>query len=350
MPRPRPQIPARRRSWECFIDRNCNTRPLRLHCIFLHLRLGDAARAESRQSMSTLTLIAGCGYLGTVLAREILSSGGQVLGLTHREESAAGLTSSGIPALACDLSDPSSVSKIAANVRSAHPESELHLVHCAASGRGGRAPQYRAVYLEGCRNLRTAFPEATRFFFTSSTSVYPHIAGEVVTEITPASPDRETGQILRETEEETLAAGGLVGRLAGIYGPGRSVLLKNFLAGKSLIDVREEKPATPDGRWINQIHVRDAARAIFHLLRLDAYKFGPRLFNITDSLPLLQRNVYTQLCQRFPVPFPREAPPDSDRKRGWTHKQVSNAQLRATGWEPLFPDWFAGLKTLDLET
>ena len=31
--------------------------------------------------MSTLTLIAGCGYLGTVLAREILSNGGSVLGL-----------------------------------------------------------------------------------------------------------------------------------------------------------------------------------------------------------------------------------------------------------------------------
>ena len=293
--------------------------------------------------MPILTIIAGCGYLGTALAREILSTGGEVLGLTHREESANALTASGIPALACDLSDPVSVAEIAAQVRIAHPDSTLHIVHCAASGRGGRAAQYRAVYLEGYRNLRAAFPQAARFFFTSSTSVYPHIGGEIVTETTPAHPNRETGEILRETEDETLAAGGLVGRLAGIYGPGRSFLLKNFLAGQSVIDVRTEPPATPHGRWINQIHVRDAARAIAHLLRLDWRSDGARLYNIADSTPFLQRTLFTQLCQRFPVPFPPEAPPDLDRKRGWTHKQVSNAQLRATGWAPLYPDWFTAL-------
>ena len=37
--------------------------------------------------------------------------------------------------------------------------------------------------------------------------------------------------------------------------------------GESVIDIRTEPPATPDGRWINQIHVRDAARAIAHLLQ-----------------------------------------------------------------------------------
>lgn len=300
--------------------------------------------------MSTLTLIAGCGYLGTFLAREVLANGGLVMGLTHREESAAALTASGIPALACDLSSAASVSAMAAQVRAAHLDCELHIVHCAASGRGGRAEQYRAVYLEGCRNLRASFPEPARFFFTSSTSVYPQIAGEIVSESASAHPDRETGRILRETEDETLAAGGIVGRLAGIYGPGRSVLLKNFLAGQSVIDIRTEPPATPNGRWINQIHVADAARAIAHLLllvsppqTLPGQTSPLNLYNIADSTPLLQRTVFTQLCQRFPIPFPPGAPPDHDRKRGWTHKQVSNARLRSTGWEPLYPDWFHAL-------
>jgi nucleoside-diphosphate-sugar epimerase len=292
--------------------------------------------------MPSLTLIAGCGYLGTALAREIQASGGQILGLTHRQESAAALTASGIPALACDLSHPASVVEIASQVQTANPGDPLHLVHCAASGRGGRAAQYRAVYLEGCRNLRAAFPGAARFFFTSSTSVYPHIGGEIVTETTSAHPDRETGQILRETEEETLAAGGMVGRLAGIYGPDRSVLLKNFLAGQSVIDVRTEPPATPDGRWINQIHVQDAARAIFFLLQLPD-PAAPRLWNIADSTPLLQRPLFTRLCARFNRPLPPDAPPDLDRKRGWTHKRVSNAKLLATGWQSLYPDWFTAL-------
>ncbi len=293
--------------------------------------------------MPPLTLIAGCGYLGTVLAREILSQGGPVLGLTHRAESAAALAASGIPALPCDLSDAASVQQIAQHLLVTQPHLDLHIIHCAASGRGGRAAQYRAVYLAGCRNLRAAFPHAARFFFTSSTSVYPQIAGETVSETTPAHPDRETGQILRETEEETLAAGGIVGRLAGIYGPGRSVLLKNFLAGESVLDVRTEAPATPDGRWVNQIHVQDAARAIAHLLHLPSPPPGPSLYNIADSTPLLQRTVFTKLCARFDRPFPPEALPDLDRKRGWTHKQVSNARLRATGWKPQFADWFSAL-------
>lgn len=290
--------------------------------------------------MPELTLIAGCGYLGTVLARELLSAGRPVLGLTRQETSAAALRASGIPATACDLTDSASLFQAVAGFLSSGIS--LRIVHCAASGRGGGVEHYRAIYLEGSRNLRTIFPQAERFFFTSSTSVYPHIDGEIVTETSSADPDRETGRLLRQAEDETLAAGGFVGRLAGIYGPGRSVLLKNFLAGESVIDVRTQPPATPDGRWINQIHVRDAARAIVHLLDLP-HPVPPPLWNISDSTPLLQRPLFEQLHQRFHRPLPPEAPPDLARKRGWTHKQVSNNLLLQTGWQPLYPSWFHAL-------
>ena len=52
--------------------------------------------------------------------------------------------------------------------------------------------------------------------------------------------DRETGRLLREAENLALNAGGCAGRLAGIYGPGRSFLLKNLLEGKAAI-VAEER-------------------------------------------------------------------------------------------------------------
>ena len=116
------------------------------------------------------------------------------------------------------------------------------------------------------RAWRSALPGAGRRLFTSSTSVYAGSDGAEVTEASPADPERETGRILRQTEDETLAAGGAVVRLAGIYGPGRSVLLQHYLTGQSVIDVRSEPPATPDGRWVNQIHREDAAAAMLHLL------------------------------------------------------------------------------------
>jgi nucleoside-diphosphate-sugar epimerase len=291
----------------------------------------------------SLTVIAGCGYLGRLIANRLNEARRPVLGLTHSEQSAAALRSAGIPATACDLTDEAACRSIAEKAGSDF--STVQVIHCAASGRGGGPDQYRAVYLHGSRHLRAAFPQA-RFFFTSSTSVYAQTDGSEVTENTPTAPSRETGRILYQTEQETLEAGGIVGRLAGIYGPGRSVLLKHFLQGLSAIDVRTEPPATPDGRWVNQIHAADAASAILHLLNSTASgspTASGLLFNITDSTPLLQREIYTRLAEKFQRPLPPEAAPDTARKRGWTHKQVSNARLRSTGWEPRFPDWFAAL-------
>jgi hypothetical protein len=35
--------------------------------------------------------------------------------------------------------------------------------------------------------------------------------------------------------------------------------------------------------------------------------------------------------------MPPSGPRDLNRKRGWTHKQVSNEKLRMRGWEPQYP-------------
>ena len=87
--------------------------------------------------MSELTLIAGCGYLGTVLARELLAVNRPVLALTRQESSAAALRTSGIPTFTCDLADATSVASIP--FLPLGGASTLRIVHCAASGRGGRS-------------------------------------------------------------------------------------------------------------------------------------------------------------------------------------------------------------------
>lgn len=293
---------------------------------------------------SLLTVIAGCGHLGRFIAARLVESGQPVLGLTYSATSAADLNTEGIPAIPCDITSAGACRVAAEAARSRFAGiGGMRLIHCAASGRGGGPEQYRAVYFDGCRNLGAAFPEA-RFFFTSSTSVYSQTDGSAVTEDSTAEPDRETGRILRQAEREVLGAGGIAGRLAGIYGPGRSVLLRHFLEGLSRIDVRTEDPATPDGRWINQIHAADAARAILHLLDLPPAETQGRVFNVSDSTPLTQRELYARLGAKFGRPLPPEGPPDASRKRGWTHKRVSNARLRETGWEPQYGDWFAALE------
>ena len=55
--------------------------------------------------------------------------------------------------------------------------------------------------------------------------------------------------------------------------------------------------------------------------------------------------VLEALSKIFSRPLPPSGPRDLNRKRGWTHKQVSNEKLRATGWQPEFPSFLdaAGL-------
>lgn len=251
-------------------------------------------------------LLIGHGFLGTAITREFRENGWDVTPVSLH---------GGDDSIACDIADPAAVAKL--------PAADF-IVHCAASGRGG-PEAYRHVYVDGCRNLTDLFP-GTPLLFTSSSSVYAQTDGSVVTEESPAEPDRETGHLLREAEAITVAAGGVVTRLSGIYGPGRSVILKKFLAGEAVIE--------DDGRrFLNQIHRDDAARAIFHLA---VSGLRGEIFNLSDSTPLSQQATYQALAEIFSRPLPPSGPRDLDRKRGWTHKQVSNAKLRATGWQPRF--------------
>jgi nucleoside-diphosphate-sugar epimerase len=260
-------------------------------------------------------LIIGHGYLGSAVAAVFRSGGWTV----H-----AASLSGDDGSIACDVADEASVRSLSAAI----PAPDF-IVHCAASGRGG-ADAYRRVYVDGCANLINTFKN-TPLLFTSSTSVYAQIDGSVVTESSPAIPDRETGHLLLEAESLVLAAGGIVTRLAGIYGPARSVILRKFLTGEAVIE--------EDGRrFLNQIHRDDAARAILHLA-LDPATHAGEIFNVSDSSPLTQIGCYQSLSTLFGRPLPLSGPRDLDRKRGWTHKQVSSAKLQATGWTPAFPSF-----------
>ena len=271
-------------------------------------------------------LIAGCGFVGLAAARLFHAQGWTVAGCSHSEESAAKLISEPFPVRSCDISDPESLQK--------HQDWQGMdaVVHCASSGRGG-ADAYRRVYLQGLKNLHEILAPRM-LIFTSSTSVYAQTDGSCVTEESAALPDRETGRVLREAEDFLLDRGGAVARLAGIYGPGRSVLLRKFFEGEARIE--------GDGsRWINQAHRDDIASALARLAKNSA----AGVFNVSDDHPMTQRTIYEWLAKRFGYPTPPTGPIDPDRKRGWTSKQVSNAKLRALGWAPLFPSFFVAVES-----
>jgi nucleoside-diphosphate-sugar epimerase len=270
--------------------------------------------------MMPSVFIAGCGFVGLATARHFHQHGWTVIAGTHSAESAARLSGEPFRVIAADITDRSTLGAL----------SELRrldtIVHCASSGRGG-PEEYRQVYLEGVRALHFLL-EPRQLIFTSSTSVYAQNDGSWVDEDSPAEPQRETGKILAEAEKFVLARGGAVARLAGIYGPGRSVLLQKFMAGQAVIE---------DGgtRFINQIHRDDAASALFRLAATRAQG----VFNVTDSTPTSQRETYSWLAKHFGRPLPPEGTADVNRKRGVTNKRVSNARLLSLGWTPRYPSF-----------
>jgi nucleoside-diphosphate-sugar epimerase len=214
------------------------------------------------------------------------------------------------------------------------------IIHCASS-RGGDAQAYRELYLNGARNLLEAFA-GTKILFTSSTSVYAQRDGSWVTEESETKPVTETGRILLEVEKLILQKGGVVVRLAGIYGPRRSALFSNFLNGTATINPNND-------RFVNQVHRDDIASAVFLLLNRREQDAG-QIYNVIDDQPILQSECYRWLAQRLNRPLPPMRQSEQPRKRGDTNKRVSNAKLRRLGWTPQYPTFADAMEKSILPT
>jgi nucleoside-diphosphate-sugar epimerase len=263
-------------------------------------------------------LIAGCGYVGEATANLFHSAGWNVEGWVHSKESAARLSAKPYSLHVIDVSQRGDVAK--------RPEAFDAVIHCASS-RGGDAEVYREIYLNGGRHLLETFPQA-KILFTSSTSVYAQRDGSRVTEESETKPLRETSRILLEVEKLVLEKGGIVVRLAGIYGPQRSALLSKFLNGTATIDPNND-------RFVNQVHRDDIASALF--LLLNRAQTSAQIYNVVDDQPLLQSECYHWLAQRLNRPLPPTRKSEQPRKRGDTNKRVSNAKLHQIGWTPDYP-------------
>jgi nucleoside-diphosphate-sugar epimerase len=263
-------------------------------------------------------LIAGCGYVGQATANLFHAAGWTVESWTHSAESAAKLSRKPYPVYAVDIMDGAQVIARAGKFDA--------VIQCVSSG-GGDAKTYRQIYLSGARNLLDRFV-GSKMLFASSTSVYGQCDGSWVTEDSETKPARETSRILLETEQLVLAHSGIVARLGGIYGPGRSAILTKFLASSAIIDPEND-------RFINQAHRDDIAAALFLLLDRPAPAHG--IYNVVDDQPILQSECYRWFAKRLNRPIPPFGRSASFAKRGASNKRVSNAKLHRLGWAPRYP-------------
>lgn len=255
-------------------------------------------------------LIIGKGFVGSELERLALGEGWDMISVTRSGRNGS---------LQANVSELDSVRDLSKKIQPSH------IVHCASAS-GGGLEGYKSVYLRGSENLASVFPEA-RLLFTSSTSVYGQSDGSIVDEDSETTPSSETARVLLETEQVVLNSEGIVLRLSGLYGEGRSYLLKKLFAGEAQIEA--------DGkRWVNYIHHTDAARACLFLLE---HGEDAEIYNGCNSHPVAQRELYTSLCEMFDLPIPPSSEGRIVSKRGWSDKAVSNKKLINLGWKPKYP-------------
>ncbi|MFH1066368.1 MAG: NAD-dependent epimerase/dehydratase family protein, partial [bacterium] len=186
-------------------------------------------------------LIIGAGYIGLPLACSLKEQGHKVAGWVASETSRARLEEKGLQTICADVADEKAWAQCDKNWDA--------VVYCISSSRQG-LKAFAAVHQRG---LELALSHgAPRFLYVSSTSVYGQNDGSEVNENLPTHPTSEKGKILLEAEERVKKCGGVIARLAGIYGPERGFWLQKILSGAPVIEGNGE-------RWLNQIHRDDAA-------------------------------------------------------------------------------------------
>jgi nucleoside-diphosphate-sugar epimerase len=199
------------------------------------------------------------------------------------------------------------------------------VVNVVSSDKGGAA-EYRQVYLEGNRNLvewARKHP-VKKIVFTSSTSVYAQNDGLAVKESSPTEPQTETSQILVQAEKVLLepapAIPSIVLRVAGIYGPERGHLFKQYLKN-------EAKIPGSGARIINMIHRDDVVAAIIAALKNGR---AGEIYNVVDDEPVSLLHFYRWLSETLgkwmPPMVPEEEAPE--RKRALTSKKVQNRKMK----------------------
>src|SRR5512144_1342142 len=122
-------------------------------------------------------LVAGCGWLGSAVARALTARGDRVTGARRDAAQAGALAALGIAPLAVDLAAPGAARKL--------PRDLDAVVACQSADADGEGP-YRRAYVDANRELlEAASAGEARFVYTGSSGVFGQRDGSDVDEATP---------------------------------------------------------------------------------------------------------------------------------------------------------------------
>jgi nucleoside-diphosphate-sugar epimerase len=275
--------------------------------------------------------IFGIGFSGIEIAKAALAQGAAVAGTTRSEAKAASLAELGIEPFLFDGSMP-----VGALLKRLQDVSHL-LVSAGPDAAGD--PVLNALGTD----LASKMPTLEWIGYLSTVGVYGDHNGAWVDETTQCKPvsERSIERLKAEAAWRALADDIskplAILRLSGIYGPGRNTFV-------NLADGTAKRIIKP-GQFFNRIHAADIAGAAMLL----AQKRADGLFNVTDDEPAPPQDVVTYAATLMGIEPPPEIAYEDAKMSPMARsfygevKRVSNAKIRAQGYEFTYPTYRAAL-------
>ena len=198
---------------------------------------------------------------------------------------------------------------------------------------------YRDSYLASAKSIAASIAKLQKaprlVLWVSSTSVYGDLKGDWVNEETQPEPNTFSGKILLAAEKivQQIPCEASVIRFSGIYGPGRTRLLSQVLAGKG-------RRSSPE-QWSNRVHADDCGGILAHLVEY-ALSGNPLLpdYLASDSAPVTQHEIRQWLAQQLAVSLVEE-----EVKAGST-RRCDNSRLLSSGYQFKYPTFKEGYGSL----
>ncbi|HVI53246.1 MAG TPA: SDR family oxidoreductase [Candidatus Sulfotelmatobacter sp.] len=268
----------------------------------------------------------GLGFSAGILARRCLAKGWQVAGTAREPARVKALRDADVQAYRFDRNHDLPFEAL---------DGATHLLISVPPDEDGDPVLDRVA-----DRIKAAAPQWIGYL--STTGVYGDHQGGWVDEQTPVSPASLRSRRRAEAESRWLALGAQVFRLAGIYGPGRSVL-DDVRRGTAQCIV---KP----GQVFSRIHVEDIATV------LEASMGRPRpgaIYNVCDDEAAPPQDVVAYACRLLGVDPPPEVPFEQAAlspmaQSFWAdNKRVGNRLLHEElGVELTYPSYREGLESL----
>jgi nucleoside-diphosphate-sugar epimerase len=281
-------------------------------------------------------LVAGCGDVGTRVARREQESGHSVSGLVRSEPSAQRLRQAGITPITYDLDITVYVPPL--------PDSIDVLYYFVPPPSTGKMDPRIDYFLQML--AKVTLPG--RFVLLSTTGVYGDCDGAWITEQTPARPqtDRARRRLWAEQTLQRWAARNKIShvilRVPGIYGPGKLPVTR----------LQQQKPvlAPEQSPWSNRVHIDDLVSACVAA----GHHAEPKpVYNISDGHPSTMTDYFYRVADALGLERPpaisleqaRQSMSDGMLSYLEESKRIDNTLMREhLGVDPVYWDLEEGIR------